>query len=502
MKKYKYFVLLALTSLCLSSDSEPREWGWILTNFPSEYSSNSGTSIGHQTFITSYDNDSCTGLVFRSDDFGETWLTASMFTNHTYLTSIISLGNEELFLMLYDCEQQRHEVLRSENFGDNWEETSPIPYIEDDNLWRHVKIWKGLNDVIYLTGSFSDIQGLHLLTSNDYGNTWIQNGLFDEEVNVLTAFSEVTPEHLIVGSSTGQIFDSFDSGQTWVIGNSTSGSTITTIEYIASERYLAGVFIIPFLLAREWNDDEWYRIAEIATVQHLFNSSRNVIYAATGGVYQSVDSGNTWAEMYVESFDSVITNIFEADDGFLYSTGGNTVYRSADPIIPPTFTPTVAPGTPTYTPHPPTFTHTPLPTYTSTTTPTPSSPTRPPQPTPECESLGISFEYPSNNFRPGDPFFLTVNICNTFRFPLVDLPLIVILELNGTFWFGPSWSSSSDHYQEEWQAGTSAFPVISEFLWPSDAGTYFGAIFWGAMTNPAITDIIGVYDRWEFGWSE
>lgn len=498
MKHIVSIIAVVLTLHCLVTTAESNDWRWVLTDYPSEYAANTGTSFENRVFIASYDEQTCTGQVFRTDDLGHNWTNVHSFTNQTYLTSIVCVSTGQLFLMVYDCEKAQHIVLESDDYGENWQPVSPIPDIDEDVERELVKIWPGINDTLYVTGTFLDNPGLHLLISHDYGTTWLQGGLFEDDVHTLTAFAEVTPDHLMAGSFGNQVFDSRDGGQTWEISLLPAMSEITALEHIDSERYLAGMRSYPVLFAREWSGADWYQIAEFASVRHLLNSSQSILYAATGGVFQSLDSGMTWNEMEMEPSKSFIIHIFEAKDGYLYSTGGHAVFRSEEAIIPPTVTPTVGPGTPTNTPHPPTLTPTPRPTITPPFTSTPSTFTRTPEPTPECDRLGIRFEHPSDNIIPGDTFFLTAKICNTLRFTLTDIPLFVLLEFNGSFWFGPSWSVSVDHYQSEWLVGLSELTIIPEFVWPANVEAITGAVFWGALTDSTVTGIIGDYDFWEF----
>jgi len=43
--------------------------------------------------------------------------------------------------------------------------------------------------------------------------------------------------------------------------------------------------------------------------------------------------------------------------------------------------------------------------------------------------------------------------------------------------------------------------IIPEFPWPSATGSASGIIFWGAMTDSAMTSLFGEMSRIEFGFS-
>lgn len=149
--------------------------------------------------------------------------------------------------------------------------------------------------------------------------------------------------------------------------------------------------------------------------------------------------------------------------------------------------PTPTPGTPTPgtpTPHP------------GTPTPHPGTPT----PTVPPDSIGAAIHLNNPMFRSGDPFLLTVSRWNTTAMPR-ELPLFIILDIEGSYWFWPDWSISVNWLVVDLPVAPSAFSeTILDFTWPDQAGAAGGLKFWAAFTNETGDAIVGSYDVVEWGF--
>ncbi len=136
-------------------------------------------------------------------------------------------------------------------------------------------------------------------------------------------------------------------------------------------------------------------------------------------------------------------------------------------------------------------------------TPTPvPSPTPTPNP---CNNTGVEIFMPSHHYLPGDSCECSVTVCNMNQSVLENYPLIVILDVYGEYFFGPSFTLEFDSYLEsysEFSPGKTPVVVIPAFLWPENAGSSDGLYFYAALMNPLITQIVGEWDSWEFGWGE
>jgi hypothetical protein len=146
---------------------------------------------------------------------------------------------------------------------------------------------------------------------------------------------------------------------------------------------------------------------------------------------------------------------------------------------------------------PPEQTPTPVPTAPPTETATPF-PTPPPTNTPLV--TGVTIDMPSHLFRPGDPCYCSVTVINADTAPLTEYPLFVILDVFGDYFFAPSFTQTPDYFPGPWSTGVTIIEVLPEFEWPETGTSASGIIWYAALTDPAVTHIVGQSDSWEFGW--
>jgi len=185
-----------------------------------------------------------------------------------------------------------------------------------------------------------------------------------------------------------------------------------------------------------------------------------------------------------------------------------TPLPTGSPTSPPTPTPTDSPP-PTPTPRPsatssPGPTHSPepgpSPTPTHEFTPT-DSPTPWPTPAINCDALGIELWMPSHQYYPGDACWLLAYICNPGSL-IESAPVFVLLEVAGAYWFAPSWSQNPDHWTMNLAPDITGIPVLARFTWPAGVGAATGLRFHAAITDAAVTQVLGDYDTWEFAFGE
>ncbi len=140
--------------------------------------------------------------------------------------------------------------------------------------------------------------------------------------------------------------------------------------------------------------------------------------------------------------------------------------------------------------------HDPTQTPTATETPTPT-PTFDP-----CLESGIEITLPGRRFKPGDAFSVWTTICNSTHKTLVGYPVFVILDINQTYFFAPSFTTF-DNYLFDYPKlppGQTMIPVVPEFSWPSGIPASAGIRFHAALLTPDMRDLIGSIDTWEFAW--
>lgn len=175
-------------------------------------------------------------------------------------------------------------------------------------------------------------------------------------------------------------------------------------------------------------------------------------------------------------------------------------------LVPPTNTPTrtssptntpTSPSVPTNTPVPPPPTDTPAP---PTPTPTASAPTWTPIPTPECDIFGVTLEMPGDLFEPGDICWLQAHVCNDGTETLPEMPMFVLLDVAGSYWFWPTWSNDIDYDIRDFESGRTTVEIIPEFTWPDNSSAFNDAKFYGAILDQEMTTILGEIGNWRFSW--
>lgn len=80
-------------------------------------------------------------------------------------------------------------------------------------------------------------------------------------------------------------------------------------------------------------------------------------------------------------------------------------------------------------------------------------------------------------------------------------PLFVILDIVGSYYFAPGFSSF-EYYSMTFAPGETEVTVLPEFVWPAGAGVFSGAKWYGALTDPDITGLVGDLGMFEFSWTE
>ncbi|MBN1355804.1 carboxypeptidase regulatory-like domain-containing protein [bacterium] len=121
-----------------------------------------------------------------------------------------------------------------------------------------------------------------------------------------------------------------------------------------------------------------------------------------------------------------------------------------------------------------------------------------------CDKTGVRIEMPSDMYHPGDTCYCRVDVCNNDPVPLEDHPLFVILDVYGTCFFAPGFTTDYDNYislHPSYPFGVTTVEVLPAFIWPEGAGQADGIVWYAALTDPYITSIYGEWDSFAFGWS-
>ena len=108
---------------------------------------------------------------------------------------------------------------------------------------------------------------------------------------------------------------------------------------------------------------------------------------------------------------------------------------------------------------------------------------------------------PSHSFFPADKVSCTVSIWNVGNATPEETKLIVILDVFDRLYYAPSFSSF-DYFEQSFQNGLTELTVISEFTWPSGVGSASGVVWYAALVNPEMTELVSEIGVFDFGWSE
>ena len=113
--------------------------------------------------------------------------------------------------------------------------------------------------------------------------------------------------------------------------------------------------------------------------------------------------------------------------------------------------------------------------------------------------MGCTVFMPSHDFGAGDECYCDVYVCNTDSTTYTDIPVFVILDVYGMYFFAPSFGSF-DHYDDPIPPGLTTIAVLPSFPWPAGAGTATNIVWYAAMTNPQMTALHGDLGTFTFGW--
>nr|HPQ42345.1 carboxypeptidase-like regulatory domain-containing protein [bacterium] len=120
--------------------------------------------------------------------------------------------------------------------------------------------------------------------------------------------------------------------------------------------------------------------------------------------------------------------------------------------------------------------------------------------------LNIALRMPRRWVDPGEVFGLTMTVDNDGPL-LTDLPVFLLLDIQGAIYFWPSWSLWSppeatglDFMAASLPEAASEIVILPEFIWPQLGFDMDGLRFIGAITNWSMTDLASdvEIEEWSF----
>jgi Peptidase family M28 len=120
---------------------------------------------------------------------------------------------------------------------------------------------------------------------------------------------------------------------------------------------------------------------------------------------------------------------------------------------------------------------------------------------PPAESgLGVDLHMNKSIYHAGDTFRMALSYWNMTSVTH-DLPLFIVLDVMGHYWFWPGWTASIDYeiYPMRSWIHTINEPIL-DFPWPETEGALQSIHFWSALVSEDMSDVMGVYDVEDWGF--
>lgn len=118
----------------------------------------------------------------------------------------------------------------------------------------------------------------------------------------------------------------------------------------------------------------------------------------------------------------------------------------------------------------------------------------------ESALTGTELWMPFKDISPDSYCACKVIVQNSGTDMMTENPLFVILDVYGNYYFAPSFNNF-DYYTASFAPGRTLIAVLDEFHWSEGLGSG-QAIFYSAITDAEITEIVGEMSTLEFEWSE
>jgi photosystem II stability/assembly factor-like uncharacterized protein len=339
--------------------------------FKSSDNGNSWTSAGLNFWINALTFKTQNGIslfaatssdygVFRSDDYGATWINVNngLPTSFLIAEDVLVVG-EKIFLATYE-----YGVYLSTNNGSSWALINtglpvggPDPIDVSSLTFMNNSLYAGTNYGVYKSTNFGtkwtavntglDVIKVYsfgynlfagtissIFASFNEGKTWEAtiDGLPYLDVTSIAAKSN----KLFTGTTRLEVSYTEDNGDTWFPTNSIRGSDrIYSLGFKGNMLYAGSNFMIfrSGNNGKSWAQTgyEGNRVTSLASNgQFLFAGSRNTHSQPSGGVDRSSDNGNSWTPLTDGVFSTPVfalavnnSNIFAGTDDGIYRSINN-----------------------------------------------------------------------------------------------------------------------------------------------------------------------------------
>jgi hypothetical protein len=111
---------------------------------------------------------------------------------------------------------------------------------------------------------------------------------------------------------------------------------------------------------------------------------------------------------------------------------------------------------------------------------------------------------PSNSYGPGDNCYCDIYICNDTGSIVKNVPLFVLLEAYGVYYYAPTYTDTDyDYYFIKFLLpGEHEINVLPGFAWPETGTEASGIKYYAGMTDTEMLNPFGEMDEFEFGWHQ
>lgn len=260
------------------------------------------------------------GGVFYFNDSAEVWINIGLTGESVRSMNIDSKGR------LY-ASIDGYGLYRKNNILEDW--------VKIDGIWFSMcpEIFLTEKDVIYLaTGSYNNLFGQGIYKSTDYGETWkeINNGLSNYDIRTICTYDD---NIIYAGASDGQVYKSFNSGDSWIQLELYHTNTATT----SLRRMNNGNILYSSWGGGIYRFDEtsnkWKEFGPKLNINVWnFDIKDNKLFCITaGGIYESEDFGVNWFGINNKLLEFDLKEFVITDnDNILISTWGDGLYYSED----------------------------------------------------------------------------------------------------------------------------------------------------------------------------
>ena len=295
-----------------------------------------------------FSNPPVTGGIVKTTDGGADW----QFSNTIQGSTTVSLGAFEVSSMAIDPQNRQNVfaggysggLYKSTNAGGSWANILSKIYVYDFGI-------SPLDSkTMYAAGSFAG--NGEVVKTTDGGATWqeVYNEASSDSVVRNIALNPAGPSQMVIGTQSGNIIKSIDSGKDWQLlknfqdqvnallwkNNAIYVLLKTKGLYISTDGGLTFTEITKGI-SKQSIDDIFPSSTAVSSFSHVAVSASNpsIIYITTDqGLYRTLDAGQTWTHLQLPvKSDASLTKavtIAPESDSIVFTCVGATIYKTLD----------------------------------------------------------------------------------------------------------------------------------------------------------------------------